>query len=128
MNAVNEVVPLIEGVVEKALKDAGKPDTEIADLKAKIANICLTDKELVAKIEELGAGAFPRLRSAVRPLITYGLTLAFIFLVVFPIGWPSIAQAAWWDKIFTPFMAVFNILLGFWFGERAALKVPGKQE
>jgi hypothetical protein len=159
MGLVTDFVPIVDGVVEKALKETGKTDEEINDLKDKIKNIFQTDKSVETKINDLvkeesktlplsakeEAKTLPLsakeeaktvepsepllgLRTAIRPAITLALTVTFIFLVVFPLVSPYEGDEDLWLKVFSPFMAVFNLLLGFWFGERSALKVPGGEQ
>jgi len=80
--------------------------------------------------------------SAVRPLITLLLTATFIYLIIHPlltliiklntvktsaeltIVWAEITK--YMDKILPIFLAVYGPIIGFWFGEKTALKVPGK--
>jgi hypothetical protein len=148
MGLVTDFVPIVDGVVEKALKETGKTDEEINDLKDKIKNIFQTDKSVETKINDLvkeESKTLPLsakeeaktvepsepllgLRTAIRPAITLALTVTFIFLVVFPLVSPYEGDEDLWLKVFSPFMAVFNLLLGFWFGERSALKVPGGEQ
>jgi hypothetical protein len=150
MDVTADFVPIIDGVVEKALKESGKTEDEINDLKGKIKNIFQTDKSVGTKIndlvkEETEILPLPAreetktliaqplepligLRAAIRPTITLSLTVTFIFLVVFPLVSPYKGDEELWLKVFAPFMAVFNLLLGFWFGERSALKVPGGEQ
>jgi len=149
MDVMTDFVPIFNGVVEKALRETGKTDDEINDLKGKMKNILQNDGGVVTKINDLvkengkiipapakeeaktipaeDGEPLPLLRAFVRPAITLSLTGAFIFLIVFPVVVPN-ANINLWEKTFTPFMAVFNLLLGFWFGERSALKVPGGEK
>lgn len=66
------------------------------------------------------------LQTAVRPLITIVLTLTFSFLIIIP--FIIDIEIDKWGEVFISFMGVYGIILGFWFGERAALKVPGKED
>ena len=121
-----ELVPIIDYAVEKAMREAGKPDSEIKDLQNKIGNKILTDREVDAKIEVLGPvrGSLPAFSAAVRPLLTLMLSGTFIFLIIIPF----FKEISNWCEIFSAFMGVFGTIVGFWFGERTALKLPGKQE
>jgi len=86
----------------------------------------------------------------IRPIITLALTFAFIYLITKPLfplleqikasialksgaGAPAISPEDIWkplnnylDKILPILMGVYGPILGFWFGERTALKRPGK--
>ncbi|MFZ5449281.1 MAG: hypothetical protein ACOZFS_11655 [Thermodesulfobacteriota bacterium] len=122
----NDLVPIIDYAVEKAMRESGKPDSEIKDLQNKIGNKILTDREVDAKIEILtpDRGSLPGFRAAVRPILTLLLSFTFIFLIIIPF----FKEISNWGEIFSAFMGVFGTIVGFWFGERTALKLPGKQE
>lgn len=122
----SELVPIIDYALEKAMRDSGKPDSEIKDLQNKISDKILNDKDVDTRIAELAAlerGTLPGLRAAVRPIITILLSFTFVFLIIVPffVGTQN------WDRVFAAFMGVFGSIVGFWFGERTALKVPGKK-
>jgi uncharacterized membrane protein YdfJ with MMPL/SSD domain len=122
----SELVPIIDYALEKAMRDSGKPDSEIKDLQNKIGDKILHDQNIDARITELTAidrKSLPGFRAAVRPLVTIFLSFTFIFLIIIPF-FVTIKD---WSQIFAAFMGVFGSIVGFWFGERTALKVPGKQ-
>jgi hypothetical protein len=122
----SELVPIIDYALEKAMRDSGKPDSEIKDLQNKIGDKILHDQNIDSRITELTAldrKSLPGLRAAVRPLVTLVLSATFIFLIIIPF-FVTIKD---WSQIFAAFMGVFGSIVGFWFGERTALKVPGKQ-
>lgn len=149
MDVMTDFLPIFEGVVEKALRETGKSVDEVNALKSTMKNIFQPDASAITKINDLVKNevtasappateaapavppeadeALPKLRAFVRPSITLLLTGAFIFLVISPVAIQEIDMDSW-DKAFVPFMAVFNLLLGFWFGERTALKVPGGKQ
>ena len=131
-----ELMPIIDYTVEKALRQIGKDSPEeIRLVKEAVSN----DPEINAKIAALGKTGlksppidpdkFPRFRAFVRPLITILLSATFVFLIVSPFFKGSIIGDVGkdWDKIFSAFMGVFGTIIGFWFGERSALKVPGAE-
>jgi hypothetical protein len=122
----NELVPIIDYALEKAMRESGKPDSEIKDLQNKISDKILNDRDVDARIVDLAAlerRSLPGLRAAVRPLVTLFLSATFIFLIIIPF----FKANEDWNQIFAAFMGVFGTIVGFWFGERTALKVPGKQ-
>ena len=122
----NDLVPIIDYALEKAMRESGKPDSEIRDLQSKISDKLLNDREIDVRIADLATlerKSLPALRAAVRPLVTLFLSATFIFLIVIPF-FVTIKD---WSQIFASFMGVFGTIVGFWFGERTALKVPGKQ-
>jgi hypothetical protein len=95
-------------------------------LQTKVSDKILNDKEVDARIVELETlerNSLPALRAAVRPIVTLLLSCTFIFLIVIPF----IVGIENWRQIFAAFMGVFGTIVGFWFGERTALKVSGKQ-
>ncbi len=61
------------------------------------------------------------LRASIRSMVTILLTLAFLAMV----GYGISSGKANWSAMFTTFLAVYGPILGFWFGEHSALKVPG---
>ena len=122
----SDLVPIIDYALEKAMRESGKQDAEIRDLQTKISDKILSDKEVDARIVELATlerKSLPGLRAAVRPIVTLFLSATFIFLIIIPFFIPTED----WNQIFAAFMGVFGTIVGFWFGERTALKVPGKQ-
>jgi hypothetical protein len=135
MDYKSALVPIMGDVVERAMKAAGRgDDNEIKEVKDKIEGV-LKDKDVAAKIAELPPPGpkvlppepetFDRFRAFVRPTVTLILTVTFVFLIITPFL-PQIADAIdkHWDKVFGSFMGVFGTIIGFWFGERSALKVP----
>ncbi len=129
-------VPILRDVLERAMREAGKQDPdEIKGVTDKLEDV-LKNKDVAAKIAEMEGGGggkiplprpetFDRLRAFVRPVITLILTATFVFLIIIPFIWPLDPTKVNWDKIFSAFMGVFGTIIGFWFGERSALKVPG---
>ncbi|MEJ2671275.1 MAG: hypothetical protein P8168_03530 [Deltaproteobacteria bacterium] len=135
MDYKNWLVPIVDGAVEKSLKALGKEDQEIEMVRTEIENAVLKDTELNTKLDDLiseklktlDTGPLSALRAAVRPVVTIILALVFGFLIVFPFVWDLNPSTVNWDKIFAAFMGVFGTIIGFWFGERSALKVPGAE-
>jgi len=128
-----ELIPIIDYTVEKVLRQIGKDSPEeIRLVKEAVSN----DPEVNAKIAALGKTGlksppidpdkFSRFRAFVRPLITILLSATFVFLIVSPFFKGTVIGDVGkdWDKIFSAFMGVFGTIIGFWFGERSALKVP----
>jgi hypothetical protein len=135
MDYQRRLAPVIGDAVEKSLKALGKGDQEIKDSRSKVEYTFLTDGTINATIDGLineelkkvDVGRFPGLRAAVRPVVTILLALVFGFLIIFPFVWEVNPFLVNWDKIFASFMGVFGTIIGFWFGERSALKVPGAE-
>jgi hypothetical protein len=128
-------VPILRDVIERAMKAAGKEDpNEIKGVKDKVEDV-LKDQEVAEKIAGLVKSepkilppepeTFDRFRAFVRPVVTLLLTFTFVILIISPF-FPQIADEVdkHWDKVFGSFMGVFGTIIGFWFGERSALKVP----
>ena len=137
MDLKSSLVLIMGDVVEKAMRAAGKdnPD-EIKVVKNNIEDV-IKDKEVTAKIDDLVKSEsktyhpFDRLGAFVRPAVTLMLALTFVFLIVSPfleISFLHDLDDKSWDKIFASFMGVFGTIIGFWFGERTALKVPGGEQ
>lgn len=135
MDYKSELVPIMGLVVEKAMKAAGKGDPdEIKVVKDKIEDV-VKDEDVAAKIVEMEKEelkilppkpeTFDRLSAFVRPFITILLTAAFVFLIASPFVSFLRLDLKEWGQIFASFMGVFGTIIGFWFGERSALKVPG---
>jgi hypothetical protein len=135
MDYKSSLVPIMGDVVERAMRAAGKTDpNEINATKDKVADLLNNDQGVATKIDALVKAepnpppakpeTYDRLRSFVRPAITLALALTFVFLIVAPF----FIELKNWDKIFSAFMGVFGTIIGFWFGERSALKVPGGEE
>jgi hypothetical protein len=147
MDYKSSLVPIMGDVVEMAMQAAGKTDpNEINAMKDKVADVLNNNQGVATKIDALvkvepkipgseplvskpkpppaEPETFDRFRSFVRPAITIMLALTFVFLIVAPF----FIELKNWDKIFSAFMGVFGTIIGFWFGERSALKVPGGEE
>ena len=60
----------------------------------------------------------------VRPLITLSLS-AVLCIVIISGAFGLISD---WKDVLAALMATLGPIIGFWFGERSALKVPGKDE
>lgn len=64
------------------------------------------------------------INTIVRPIITLGLTAVFC-IIVLGAGFGLVKE---WKDILEKLCSVLVPLITFWFGERAALKIPGKEE
>ena len=133
MDLKSSLNPIMGVVVEKALQAAGIHNTN--DI-TKAKNAALNDQEVTTKIDAVVAEptkpppeTFDRLRAIVRPVVTLLLTFTFVFLIASPfIKWFKLTDLKDWNQIFASFMGVFGTIIGFWFGERTALKVPGGEQ
>lgn len=72
---------------------------------------------------ETKQGGSMTLQSSVRPLITLIMTVVFAAIII---GAAFGLTAPGWEAVYTIFMATYGAILGLWFGERSALKIPGK--
>ena len=135
MPTKESLVSLIQRVVEKVIQ-ASAPQADMAEVKQRVAEIIDEDSEIRAKIESLPGkpdrwepGFWQR---NTRPFITLSLTALFIVIVVGPFLTYCTECG---DKVkdyldtFRPaFLALYGPIIGFWFGEKTALKFPGRPE
>jgi len=65
------------------------------------------------------------IQNLVRPSIALSMTV--VFCVLFLTAAFGLLDKRF-NEIFTAYMGVYGIVIGFYFGERSALKIPGKEE
>ncbi len=121
----------------KSLKDSGRGGPEIDEVKEALEELFLTNPEVAVKIKDLVEKELrippPAPRSAVglsafiRPLITASLTAVFCFLIYTYVKPPDNVDFNHLKEALTVFLGVYGPIIGFWFGEKTALKVPGAQ-
>jgi hypothetical protein len=134
----SELVQIIDYAVGKALREVGKDNPD--EVKA-VKEAVMNDTEVAAKIATSVKPepkppppvpeTFDRFRAFVRPMVTLMLSITFVFLIVSPflkIPFLTDNVVKDWDRIFSAFMGVFGTIIGFWFGERTAMKVPGGEQ
>lgn len=139
MDYKNSFLPLVRDLADKACKEEGNTGKAALDpdkIKDKLENIILHDDDINRRINKLAIdlkSPLPEpelarmLGALIRPAITLILTISFIALVLGRVGFlgPDIANASEMDKMFDIFLAIYGPIIGFWFGERSALKMPG---
>jgi hypothetical protein len=132
----SKLLPLAHALIQKACEKARDSETGSCspDEIRKMADDLIYEgedpvikKEVADLIQDLREEPRPivSLRATIRPLITLFLTLTFIFLTVGRVTGVEIvcgADDATWDKMFSIFLAIYGPVIGFWFGQRTALK------
>ena len=128
--------PFTREVLNKAIKNAGKGGPDIDAIKEALEELFLKDPEVVTKINDLVEKELrvppPEPKSAIslsafiRPLITAALTGVFCYLIYLYATEP--AKVAQLKDALIVFLGIYGPIIGFWFGEKTALKMPGKQQ
>ncbi|MBM4276172.1 MAG: hypothetical protein FJ134_17220 [Deltaproteobacteria bacterium] len=138
MKDKDSLVSLIKSVADKAVAGSEAEGIDTEAIKKRIAKIVAEDSDILAELESLADnGEPPRklgfIQKNTRQIITLSLTGVFIILMLAPLL--PFSTLVWWaetkaylDDVRPIFLAIYGPIIGFWFGEKTALKIPGKTQ
>lgn len=94
---------------------------EIAIIAVSVFIFLIILSSLFLSLKEEWSG---RLRKSIRPIISLSLTS-----LVFMISWYGLYKdLIEFKDLFTLLLSLYGPIIGFWFGERSGLKIPGQDE